>query len=90
MTKFFRTFIPFFRSFISFFRSFISPLGGEFLLARELLGNSLGEIGLSEDLGAAMACVYSTLYQYPTCNILSLSSSVVGRLQAYSALVLEA
>ena len=90
MTKFFRTFIPFFRSFISFFRSFISPLGGEFLLARELLGNSLGEIGLSEDLGATIACVYSALYQYPTCNILSLSSSVVGRLQEYSALVLEA
>ena len=48
--KFFGTFISFFRTFISFFRSFISRLCGEFSFSCELLGNSSGDIGLSEDV----------------------------------------
>jgi len=53
--KFFGTFISFFGTFISFFRSFISPLGGEFSFARELLGNSSGDIGRGEDVVATIA-----------------------------------
>jgi len=53
--SFFGTFISFFGTFISFFRSFISPLGGEFSFARELLGNSSGDIGRGEDVVATIA-----------------------------------
>ena len=70
--SFFRTFISFFRSFIWYFRSFIwyfrrifSFFRGYFWFPRELLGNSSGDVGLSEDVWVSIALWSQVQSTYP-------------------------